>query len=178
MSEIGLGLAATLFSDRTSVLDRKGQFARSLTSSLKSLSDRADLDRGKKEAIRAARVITRRDYPALATLKLAGRRTEEIAERYGMSPERILPYITRAINAYRKGKLKLDAGEVRNEAAAKGEEEGTKVANKIAGAVEQSTVANNAFAQALGAPATGAAAAEPSTAGPIPAAPAAVDIVA
>lgn len=76
----------------------------------------------KPKAKAAKPVITRNEYPRIATLKLAGRSDKEIAQFYGMPMEKVTPHIRAALNAHRNGEFQVDMDQVEREAKAKAAE--------------------------------------------------------
>lgn len=69
-----------------------------------------------------ARNITRREYPALVELKIAGRSAKEIARILEVPEGEVRRHISLALSEYRNGKLIIRSGQATTEARKKGAE--------------------------------------------------------
>lgn len=67
-------------------------------------------------------VITRKVYPKLVELHIAGRSYREIAQRLGVSEREVRLHTARAMAAYRNGRLRIRGGQCVEEARRVGEE--------------------------------------------------------
>lgn len=70
--------------------------------------------------------ITKRDYPALVELRLAGRSDREIARRFDSPLRMIRGHVAQAMAMYRRGEIIVRSGETVMEARAAGEEKAAK----------------------------------------------------
>lgn len=76
--------------------------------------------------------ITRRDYPHIVELKIAGRSDKEIARRMDVSVDRLKIHVAKAMAEYRRGELLIRNGEAVEEARKAGEDKGQQFASDIA----------------------------------------------
>lgn len=88
------------------------------------------------EGIKAAgaRGISRRIYPLLVELKIAGRSAEEIAQKLKVSTEVLRPHLQRAMEEFRAGRLRINGANALEEARAVGEERGAEFNTSACGA--------------------------------------------
>lgn len=91
----------------------------------------------KKDVDSGVKVITRRDYQSIISLRLAGRSNKEIAKKFGKPLEKIRGHIERAMAEYRKGRIKPEAGGVAGEAREKGKDKSIQFAQDFQKGLEK-----------------------------------------
>ena len=80
-----------------------------------------------------AKAVSRRMYPQLVELKIAGRSAEDIARRLNISLDVLRPHLQRAMDEYRTGRLNIAGGNAVEEARAVGAERAGEFTDNISG---------------------------------------------
>lgn len=108
-----------------------------ITSAAATVRHRLDPDVEQNTRILAgSKHITRRHYPSIVELKIAGRSDQQIAKRFGSNSIKMKSHISRAMNEYRKGELRTNESNTVMEAREVGEEKARKVTSKLGQSVE------------------------------------------
>lgn len=97
------------------------EFARRIYAQAKT-SPQLEKPKKKKESATGSAVITKRSYPIMVELRIAGRSYREIADRLDTSERQVRLHLASAMAAYRNGRLRIRNGESVEEARRVGEE--------------------------------------------------------